>query len=172
MRLPFPCSPNTTSSEHFNIVLLANIFCPQSHKCWQSWTAEEEELTGTGEKPTFKPSSSRQEPISSQGQPTTTQTHLQPITRTHTLTQVKRGILKDRQTFMTSRVVTQRLIIPTKDCVMLNYFVGLRSRLHSAFVYLKTNPIVLEMSKNFKMCACRCYNHTLHMCIASRKLDN
>lgn len=50
---------------------------------------------------------------------------------------------------------------------MLNYFVGLRSSLHSAFVYLKINPVVLETSENFKMCACRCYNHTLHMCIAS-----
>lgn len=50
---------------------------------------------------------------------------------------------------------------------MLNYFVGLRSSLHSAFFYLKINPVVLETSENFKMYACRCYNHTLHMCIAS-----
>ena len=41
------------------------------------------EPPGTREKPAFKPSSSRQEPISSHGQPTTTQTHLQPTTHSY-----------------------------------------------------------------------------------------
>ena len=53
------------------------------------------EPTGTGEGPALKPLASRQEPISSLGQPAITQTHLQPFTHTHThkhtLTQVKEG---------------------------------------------------------------------------------
>ena len=51
------------------------------------------EPTGTGEEPAFKPLSSRQEPISSQGQPTTTQTHLQPITHSFSHSG-KKGYLK------------------------------------------------------------------------------
>ena len=59
------------------------------------------------EEPAFKLLSSRQEPISSRGDNLQSQTHLQPIshTHTHTLPQVKRDI-KNRQTFVTSRVTS------------------------------------------------------------------
>ena len=84
-----PLPPSTTSSKAFFISFInKHIF--HSHTLLAVCRRQ---TTGTGKELACKPLSSRQEPISSQGQPTTTQTHLQPITHSYSQSG-KKGYLK------------------------------------------------------------------------------
>ena len=90
MRLPTPSHPPGTSSTCVLKWFYEQTQLVDEHACWK-WRR----ACRNWEEPAFKLIAPGKLSISSTGQ---SQTHLQPITHTHTLTQVKRDI-KNRQTF-------------------------------------------------------------------------
>ena len=83
MRLPSSHPPSTTS------------FFVQKHSLYTVTHAgslgQQRRASRNCEEPALKLLASRQQPINSLGQPAITQKHLQPITHTHSLIQVKEG---------------------------------------------------------------------------------
>ena len=89
------------------MVLFKNTFFLHNQTCWQSdWQRRAQRNC---EEPALKLLASRQEPVSSLDKPAITQTHLPPITHTHT--QVKYIIQREagtyRNVYMTSGIVTE-----------------------------------------------------------------
>ena len=81
--------PVSPAVKRFYIISFENIVCTQSHNAGS--LKERRWACRNWEEPDLKLLASRQEPISSRGQSTVTQTHLQPITHILSLTQVKEG---------------------------------------------------------------------------------